>query len=162
MGGWGLRNTLILLDVHREVVRCDKRKRQRGCDRTSNQAQLVATGDSDRPGSRLPLQPPFGQGCSMIINRLCSLSLPHPLFLSSHLLIYTSKYGPFMPGLDMGTQVDLGGVFSSKIVNTHSAGCSSLLSLLCNFHSITWASEISVGVTNKVTTEEVTQSLRLH
>lgn len=28
-GGWVLRNALILLDVHNEVEKCDKRKRER-------------------------------------------------------------------------------------------------------------------------------------
>ena len=32
-GGWVLRNTLILLDVHNEVEKCDKRKRQKGSEK---------------------------------------------------------------------------------------------------------------------------------
>lgn len=42
-GRWVLRNTLILLDVHSEVEKCDKRKRQKGSDRT---AQLGSSGSN--------------------------------------------------------------------------------------------------------------------
>ena len=42
-GGRVSRNTLILLDVHNEVEKCDRRKRQKGGDRT---AQLSSSGSS--------------------------------------------------------------------------------------------------------------------
>lgn len=64
--GWVLRNTLILLDVHNEVEKCDKRRRQRERERgresgiePPKSAYPAATLEILRPWRGLTPQPLF-------------------------------------------------------------------------------------------------------
>lgn len=95
-GGWVLRNALILLDVHNDVEKCDKKKKKRDRERSieaviepPNSAHPVATPEilmALEGGSRSSYCP--DNGYSRIRNNTCYFSSesasPSSPFISHH------------------------------------------------------------------------------